>query len=339
MTPIINNGMLMRPNLVRADSAWIGHIPFAGWIISALKPTIFVELGTHTGVSYSAFCQAVTENHLPTKCYAVDTWKGDEHASFYGEEVFEEYAAYHRQHFSSFSQLMRMTFDDAIQSFSDGSIDLLHIDGLHTYEAVKHDFETWLPKMSTKGVILFHDTDVRERNFGVWRLWEELSQRYSAFDFKHSYGLGVLFVGNKIPRKVTDFFSADPTLVRSIFSHLAEFISLQSRVRLLETDIVDCNSRLVASHDFTDHLRMMLRQRDDDLVSAQAHIKQLTDEMTLTRAERDTFMRDFNVIVNSITWKLFKPVRALLGRQYWARRFLRRTVKLIWRTMTLNRVT
>lgn len=125
-------------------SAWTGHLPFAAWVIRETSPRIFVELGTHFGTSYFSFCQAVKVHQLNTQCFAVDTWQGDEHAGIYGEEVFQKVTAHAAEHYAEFSKLLRMKFDEALSYFSDNSIDLLHIDGFHTYEAVKHDFETWL---------------------------------------------------------------------------------------------------------------------------------------------------------------------------------------------------
>lgn len=172
---------------------WSGHLAFASDLIVATQPEVIVELGTHWGEAYFTFCQTVEEHGLSCLCYAVDHWLGDDHAGRYGEEVFDEVQRYNERYYRHFSNLIRASFDDAVSQFGDGSIGLLHIDGLHTYEAVSHDFRTWLPKVKPGGLVLLHDICVRKLDFGVWRLWEEIKAEFpSTFEFHHSWGLGVV---------------------------------------------------------------------------------------------------------------------------------------------------
>lgn len=172
---------------------WSGHLAFANDLVGQFRPSLFVELGTHYGESYFGFCQSVLENGVDCVCYAVDHWHGEEHAGFYGEEVFADVSSYNSRFYKNFSYLLRSSFDDAVAQFSDTSIDLLHIDGLHTYEAGSHDFRNWLPKVREGGIILLHDVLVRHADFGIWKLWQELEAEFpETFAFHHDWGLGVL---------------------------------------------------------------------------------------------------------------------------------------------------
>ena len=230
---------------------WIGHLPFAFWITDATKPSVLVELGTHTGNSYFGFCQAVDRLQIDTRCYAVDTWRGDQHTGLYSEDVFRSVNEYNTEHYSEFSTLIRATFDDALAYFEDGSIDLLHIDGCHTFEAIRHDFEAWLPKLSPRAVVLLHDTNVRRDDFGVHRFFDSMSQEYPTFCFHHSHGLGVVGVGGNQSLLLLDLFemarsSPQASALHRIFSRLgqacldrAERGALAERVTLLEKEKID----------------------------------------------------------------------------------------------------
>lgn len=214
--------IIFTPPVRVAASAWWPHVPFAMFMVDVLRPASIVELGTHNGVSYCAFCQAVEILKLNTQCFAVDAWQGDEHASFYGDEVLIDLKNHHDPLYSKFSKLIQGYFEDALPLFSEGSIDLLHIDGLHTYEAVKKDFESWLPKMSLRGVVVFHDISVIREDFGVWRLWSQLKKKYPSFEVSHGCGLGVLFVGRDYPPGISVLFqdSSEIPFVREFFYQL-----------------------------------------------------------------------------------------------------------------------
>lgn len=180
----------------RNVGSWSGHLAFASDLIAATQPSIIVELGTHWGEAYFTFCQTVDELGLSSLCYAVDHWQGDEHAGQYGEEVFDDVSQYNERYYRQFSYLLRKSFDDALSQFAVDSIDLLHIDGLHTYEAVSHDFNSWLPKVKQGGIILLHDICPKHQDFGVWRFWDEIKAEFpDTFEFHHSWGLGVVGKG------------------------------------------------------------------------------------------------------------------------------------------------
>lgn len=233
----------MRP-VYHALSAWTEHVPFAFWLIEAVRPKIFVELGTHLGMSYFAFCQAIEKLNLDTKSFAVDLWTGDEHSGSYGPEVYNSVRGHNEALYSRFSSLEKNTFDDACTYFVDGTVDLLHIDGLHTYEAVKHDFETWLPKLSQTAIVLFHDTNVRERDFGVFRFFQELRSRYSAFEFSHGHGLGVICVGEcQIDQLKSLFDTNEASLTNraflNAFSTLGRGCLTEYKSRNLQKELAD----------------------------------------------------------------------------------------------------
>jgi GT2 family glycosyltransferase len=218
-------------------SGWIGHIPFAMFLIDVLRPKLLVELGTQHGVSYCSFCQAVKELKVDTSCYAIDTWQGDKHAGYYGPEVLAEFKEHHDPLYGDFSRLIQSDFDDALPHFSDKSIDLLHLDGYHTYGAVKHDFEAWLPKLSDKGIVLLHDTRVRDGDFGVWKLWEELILQYPHFEFAHSHGLGLLAVGNQSGDLLPHLMTAsedDQWLTRQGFYQLGNRLELITELQAMK---------------------------------------------------------------------------------------------------------
>jgi predicted O-methyltransferase YrrM len=207
---VIKEGLLAAPRVV-VPSAWIGHLPFLTSLIGALKPRRHVELGVHNGYSLFGAAQAVETHGLDTEVIGVDLWMGDEHAGFFNAEVYNNFIEMRSKHFPSI-EIIRQDFNNAVHLFGEQSIDLLHIDGLHTYDAVKSDFEAWIPKVSTGGVVLFHDTKVYSDGFGVWKIWEELQQDYICHEFPHFHGLGVLINLHPDKRKaykISELFSPD----------------------------------------------------------------------------------------------------------------------------------
>jgi len=237
------------PRRRTASQPWHEHIPFAMFLVDVLRPRVVVELGVHAGDSYCAFCQAVRELNLDTRCYGVDTWRGDPHAGFYDAAILDDLRAHHDPLYGSFSTLVPGTFDDALPRFTDGTIDVLHIDGYHTYVAVKHDFTSWLPKMSPGGVVLLHDTNERERGFGTARFWDEIKQQYSSFEFLHGHGLGVLAVGEARSPELAAMLAAKPDdaqKIRTFFSELGGRLSLRDGVEALERRLAEAQKDLAS---------------------------------------------------------------------------------------------
>jgi len=196
-------------------STWVDHLPFGYDLVAALKPGLLVELGTNKGLSYFTFCQSMKENEVDGLCYAIDTFQGDEHTDKYDESVFNAVNAHNREHYHGFSYLLRMLFNDALRHFEENSIDLLHIDGFHTYEAVSEDFANWYPKVRPGGIILFHDVQARQHDFGVWKFWDEIRVQHETFTFNHGFGLGVL-------RKPGGDRGNDPELLNLLFEQQSE---------------------------------------------------------------------------------------------------------------------
>ena len=167
-----------QPLFLSQSIDWHGHLNFVFSLIEVCRPKKVVELGVFRGDSLSAMSQACRDLGLThTEIIGVDTWAGDSTTGTYGEEVYAVVKDFFDTTFPS-TVLIRSLFSQAFTKIDNSSVDILHIDGLHTYDAVKEDFTTWLPKLSDSGIVLFHDISVMNGDFGVYKFWKEVKDLY-----------------------------------------------------------------------------------------------------------------------------------------------------------------
>ncbi len=247
---------------------WNGHRLFAYDLMVFLQPKLFVELGTYWGTSFFSFCQAVQDFHLHTRCVAIDTWEGDDHTGKYEQKVYDTVREIADTLFNDTDiHLLRKYFKDAANTFTDGSIDLLHIDGFHTYEAVQEDFATWLPKLADNGVVLFHDiADVCD--YGSVRYWHELLAQYPGFSFQHSWGLGVLFPKGKYYLEVME---------KNNISDKMKIYECCSEYNLLKIQ-KDDGEKWRAQQD------ALIKHQENNLATLQVQIEEMEDELRRMRS-------------------------------------------------------
>lgn len=291
-----------QPAWLGPAKAWFGHFPFAAWLIRNLQPRTFVELGTHYGSSYFCFCQAIKSCQTATKAIAVDTWRGDEQAGYYNDAVYEQVFRYNTEQYGGFSTLLRKTFDDARKLFSERTVDLLHIDGLHTYEAVSHDFAEWLPAMSDRGVIVLHDTCVDDPTFGVERFFDEVKYDYPAFTFNHSGGLGIIAVGQNVPPAIIGLIeatknAADALNPKRIFSLLGQRFEMQGKADYI-TPYFEYYKGLSALRET--EIQRTCAERDG-LAANNKHLSQ----------ENARLLGEIRSIKSSLLWRSTLPIRWL----------------------------
>lgn len=193
------------PGYLTTQTPWHGLIPLGYWLARICRPAVVCELGVYRGDSFFMFHDA-SKNDSLKKIVAVDTWEGDHNTGKYGGGPFHQFLAERERRNDERIIYRKCYFSEAVSDFEDGSIDLLHIDGAHDYESVRDDYLSWKSKISSRGIVLFHDIAVKDNGFGVYQLWDEIKQdnpgRCLEVDF--SNGLGILFLGRDAPCWVLD---------------------------------------------------------------------------------------------------------------------------------------
>lgn len=248
-------------------------------------------------MSFFAACQAAEHLRINTQCVAIDGWLGDEHVG--GSEVFEAFAALLNSRSPANAYFIRSCFSQALQCFDEGSIDLFHIDGFHTYEAVKADFESWLPKMSTRGTVIFHNTNADQDAFGVWRLWNELKCKYPHFRLPHCRGLGVLYVGSE----------------PSPFAGLLRELQQSDGLAAITINLFAKLGAVCIQRSFWEEVEGLRKTRADVIAEREQAVRRtqiLEDELFAARQRVELLEPDAALVhrlLASLSWRLTLPLR------------------------------
>lgn len=170
-------------------------------MVSGQKPSVVVEIGTATGGTLFLLARVAAADAL---IISIDLPCGPFGGGYPGWRV-----PLYRS-FATGDQRIRLVRADShsrstigkVKSFlGSREIDTLFIDGDHTYDGVKTDFEIYAPLVKKGGIIVLHDIARHLPSTGcdVFSFWQEVKLRYRhteciADTAQTGWGIGVIFV-------------------------------------------------------------------------------------------------------------------------------------------------
>jgi len=164
-------------------------------IFKELNPKYILEIGTADGGTLFCFCKLADSN---ATIVSIDfggypEWKIPIYQAFKKENQ--------RLYLLRKDSHKKETLDEVLKILNGNQVDFLFIDGDHTYEGVKKDFEMYGPLVRKGGIVAFHDIVPRgelEKIGEVPLFWREIKNN---LDYKEiikdldqlGWGIGIIY--------------------------------------------------------------------------------------------------------------------------------------------------
>jgi len=208
------------------------YLPLFFDIVVQEKPALIVALGLGDAQPHLAFCQAVAEQNLASRCVAVRRARADESAIDdpawqYAEKTTTKF-------FANISQLVEADTVHAAADFAEGSVEVLLIDDVDSGETVRQELEIWRSKLSAKALVLLHGTSL-ERQDSPRTAWLNFVIEKAAVYFGEGIGLSV--ATERAAAKASPFRTAlfdETTALAQGYRLIAESIRARAQTRHAE---------------------------------------------------------------------------------------------------------
>ena len=165
--------------------------------VASIKPKTVLEIGTKNGGTLFLFTKVATQDG---QIISIDFPDG--HGGFYPNSRYNFYKMFavppQQINLIKGDSHWQSTKDELLQLVGSKKIDFLFIDGDHSFEGVKMDFEMYGPLVRPGGLVAFHDIKpTKENNWsGVIPFWSTIKGQYKSTEFlgpeENWGGIGVI---------------------------------------------------------------------------------------------------------------------------------------------------
>lgn len=128
-------------------------------LLPVLWNSLGYKVGAEIGVKRGSFSKHILETMQEVKLYSIDAWQVYKHQKTEKEMHDKNYEVTMLvlRKFGDRSVIQKKPSLEAVETFADGSLDFVFIDGDHTFNAAVQDIIKWSSKVRKGGMVAVHD--------------------------------------------------------------------------------------------------------------------------------------------------------------------------------------